>query len=79
MTITIQLLDSNLNLDGIIIVIRISNKSSVDGAKASFSDQEGSAEASSGGFEVGEGEEAKVVGTAVREELVEEKGVGEIL
>lgn len=59
MAITIQLLDSNIDL-GII------DESSVDRTEASLADQEGSAEATRGGFEVGEGEEAEVVGSPER-------------
>lgn len=71
MAVTIQLLDSDIDLG-------VMDEASVDGTEASLADQEGSAEAAGGGFEVGEGEESKVVGTALGEEVVESEGIGEV-
>ena len=86
MAVTIQLLDGNLHLHlrttvtvaVAVTVIGNGNDPSVDGAEATFADQERPAEAASCGFEVGKGEEYEVVGAAVGEELVESEGVVEV-
>lgn len=75
MTITIQLFDSNIDLGMIIIVI---DESFVNGTETSLADQKGSAEATCRDFKVGEGEEAKVIGSALREVFMKTERVREV-
>lgn len=77
----IQLFDSDVNLGaGFVANLGSWNPkdSSVDAAEAALADEQGSAEASGGRFEVGEGEDPQIISSAVAEELEEGDRVGEV-
>jgi hypothetical protein len=75
-TVTIQLLDSNLHFR--IRTLTNPNDASVDAAEPSLPDQQRPAESSAGGFELGEGEHAQIVGASPGEELEEADRVGQV-
>lgn len=61
-----------------ISAVVIGNDAAINAAEASLADELPSAEASSGGLEVGEREHSEIVGTAVNEEVVEGERIGEL-
>ena len=75
-TVTIQLLDSNLHFR--IRTLTNPNDASVDAAEPSLPDQQPPAEPPAGGFELGEGEHAQIVGASPGEELEEAGRVGQV-
>lgn len=74
--IPVQLLHRHLDFGAAAEIV--DDGGAVDGAEATLADEKGAAETARGGFEVGEGEEAEVVGTALGEEVVEVEVVGEV-
>lgn len=73
---TIQLLDSNLHFR--IGTLTNPNDPSVDAPEPSLPDQQRPAEPSAGGFELGEGEHAQIVGASPSQELKEPARVRQV-
>lgn len=81
MSIAVQLLDCNIHIGkrGIIpILAGYSDNPSIHTAKPSLSNQERSTETTSGQFKVGEGEDAQIIGSPLRQEVLEINGIGEV-
>lgn len=75
--VAVQLFDSNMHLISVRVRV-VPQKTSVDATKAAFPDHEAPAKTPGGGFELGKGKDAEVVGSSLGQELVKDSGVGEV-